>query len=249
MALRHCIFCRSTGNLTREHVFPGWLQRRVRPLDATQKNPIYRGTHLSSLGMRKSVRQAGANSHTYSAVCAECNNGWMSELEQQFAVLLDRMILKLDPLTFSKKESRTIALWVTKTCILMHKSSNYRKIIPEKISNLIGKGASIPKNIYIFGGTVIDSGSLYSIQTNFRLVFAKQDRLSKIDLFNNNIVIAIKIQNIFLGFAWHDYENNSCIFQSDEKTCVFYPHPVRNKQNLPITELYDAPNGVYLKFR
>src|ERR1035441_8035855 len=71
---RSCVFCRSTSNLTREHVLPDWLKDIG--LDGApsmhQSGPLNRvPRQWSSTPFNTKVRM----------VCTTCNSDWLSELE------------------------------------------------------------------------------------------------------------------------------------------------------------------------
>ena len=87
---------------------------------------------LSAIGMPLSERTASGNSQMLGAVCGTCNNGWMSRLESAFGDLLPRLRADMSPGHFSKEERRIIALWIVKTGIIVHYSSNYRTILPAR---------------------------------------------------------------------------------------------------------------------
>ena len=77
-----CIFCGNVGNLTKQHVFPDWLNaynpekvthHAVRTGRFSARNdPLIPGLRQGSLGVQKKRK-----------VCATCNNGWISRIENK----------------------------------------------------------------------------------------------------------------------------------------------------------------------
>jgi hypothetical protein len=137
---RSCIFCDAPGPLTNEHVIPDWLQRYI----GGSETSTVRGAHLSSIGTLLSERKGSGNTHKLGTVCGTCNNGWMSDLETAFSQLLPRLEADMSPKRFSVAERRIIALWIVKTGIIVHYSSNYRIILPASVRARSGKTRLYP---------------------------------------------------------------------------------------------------------
>jgi hypothetical protein len=110
------VFCGRTGALTREHIFPHWIEpyipgeggfTNVRAM-ATDREILEQDSWPSSrLDLR--VR----------AVCASCNNGWMSRLEGAVQPILKPILLGESP-TVSGADRKTLARWAVKTGIVMN---------------------------------------------------------------------------------------------------------------------------------
>jgi hypothetical protein len=111
---KKCIFCqRNDQKITREHVFPNWLSR------------LY--------GDKVKSRNVGTNAdgtivydyfstvfqQTMNVVCADCNHGWMSDIENQAKPILIKM-LKNKSLTLDKKKQQIIATWAMKTILVLN---------------------------------------------------------------------------------------------------------------------------------
>src|SRR5437016_2659771 len=83
---RTCAYCGAVGDLTREHVIPGFIQDRERELSSWPQN-----TNISDRG---SVKIVGTEL-TIADVCAACNNGWLSELDDYGSKLYDRYFINI----------------------------------------------------------------------------------------------------------------------------------------------------------
>ncbi len=76
---RACVFCRRTGYISAEHVFPQWSREYLREAEGE-------GTHTRKI--LHTDGQISETSHkgdpatiTVKTVCQTCNNGWTSRLE------------------------------------------------------------------------------------------------------------------------------------------------------------------------
>ena len=90
---RTCIFCENEGNLSKEHLWPDWLSKMyIRKGD--EKHNFGSQTYLDKKMINDGVYQRPG--HLFSlknrVVCQTCNNGWMSEVENETKPILIRMI-------------------------------------------------------------------------------------------------------------------------------------------------------------
>ena len=104
-----CPFCGSVSKLTAEHVFGDWLSRIGLPREpmAHGAGPLNRV--MRELGVRPPFLQTVG-------VCATCNNGWMSQLEQVAQRVLTPFILGR-PGQIELEDAAAIAAWVQKTTL------------------------------------------------------------------------------------------------------------------------------------
>lgn len=102
-----CLLCGGKGPLTKEHVIPGWLNAA---LDV--QGPLRLWVNDQEL------RQAREFDIQIRAVCAACNQGWLSSLEVAFAGLMTPA-LRGSPVTLAKAEQTIVAMWGLKTWLLM----------------------------------------------------------------------------------------------------------------------------------
>jgi hypothetical protein len=110
-----CILCGSTGDMSAEHVIPDW----TRPF---LSSPGGKGTHqrtvLSAGGqIEETSYRTGPAATTIKSVCAPCNNGWMSRLEEHTKPLLVPM-LEGRRRVYTEREQATVATWAVKTSLV-----------------------------------------------------------------------------------------------------------------------------------
>lgn len=105
---RVCVFC-GGGKLTIEDAFPKWIPRRlgVTGPATTSKagTPLWHGKVLKVL-----IR----------AVCEDCNNGWMSRLENDVSRLIgDSMRNAPAPFALTDPQRETVGAWAVKTALML----------------------------------------------------------------------------------------------------------------------------------
>lgn len=108
---RTCVFCGNSNGLTGEHVFGDWLTKIGLNLDPVMHvaGPLNRITR--ELGVRPPFRQTVRN------VCGNCNNGWMSNLENVAHRVLMPLILGKSSL-IEPSDFGAIATWLQKTALI-----------------------------------------------------------------------------------------------------------------------------------
>lgn len=107
-AVKTCVFCGASGQLTREHVLGDWLSRTGLDLSpvTTRVGPLNQIGR--SFGTTPPFRQ------TVKDVCSGCNGGWLSRLEDVARRVLTPL-LRGKPGTITHPDCRTLAAWVQKT--------------------------------------------------------------------------------------------------------------------------------------
>jgi hypothetical protein len=104
-ARRQCIFCLNQAN-TKEHVWPKWVLAVV-----DQDRPL-----RFELGSDPEFLFSGE--FKIGCVCGDCNNGWMSRLEDEVKPCLEPMLHgSITPLTRSVQEK--LSLWAVKIAMVM----------------------------------------------------------------------------------------------------------------------------------
>jgi hypothetical protein len=108
-----CIFCGRTP-VTREHLWPDWLQR---DLEIREPFEIRIEQEHDGVETRDIRFEAPPFNQTVRAVCAECNNGWMSEMEAAAKPILWPLI-HAEGRRLDAAEQRVLARWaLLKACV------------------------------------------------------------------------------------------------------------------------------------
>jgi hypothetical protein len=104
-----CAFCRSDAPLTKEHLWPDWVSNVVViPGDVTHRQ------RFVTAGENPTIREYSRPPWRVKvgAVCAECNNGWMSRLESEAKRHAESILLGRAGTTH-RAAQMTLAMWAT----------------------------------------------------------------------------------------------------------------------------------------
>jgi hypothetical protein len=120
-----CMFCGNTSEtLTKEHVFADWISE----LFCREPNGTY------ELIRRDGTVKSFSNTlfqHTVRAVCASCNNGWLSDLEATVKPVLGPMILNGAGTELPPKLQAALATWAVKTQLVMDRLHSKDRVMPD----------------------------------------------------------------------------------------------------------------------
>lgn len=114
-----CLFCggREATPLTNEHVNPQWL---LEHLGLPSDDKMLQGVVSTETGMLVGrPRVHSSHSFVQGRVCAGCNGGWMSRLENAVRPLLVSLIDRTKPIeSLSVPEAALVSKWVGKTAYM-----------------------------------------------------------------------------------------------------------------------------------
>jgi hypothetical protein len=107
-----CAFCPSTAKLTLEHITSEWM------------NDLFPGENIHLREARGQVTQWKTRDEIdwkARVVCGDCNNGWMSDLENDHAkpVLTPLITGDATRMEITQQVARSIALWIFKTAVVL----------------------------------------------------------------------------------------------------------------------------------
>jgi hypothetical protein len=151
-----CAFCGASPT-TSEHIFPRWLERYLPP-DRRQQREVAR---YGEGGFDIQHPVIGLD-FRLNRVCAACNHGWLSELEQESIPVLDPLIRGLELILLSPREQRQIALWAVKTA-MMTDLTQAEPILDYGMRSRLRTHRAIPGGTRVWLGAC---GELYPIVTN-----------------------------------------------------------------------------------
>jgi hypothetical protein len=114
---RTCIFC-GESPVTAEHVWPQWARRHL-VLNEPQRHE--RTVQAAGEPQSRHVFSLPPFEVTVRAVCAACNSGWMSRLEQRAKPLLTELLAGRE-LQLSRTEQQLLATWGLKTVFMLDAS-------------------------------------------------------------------------------------------------------------------------------
>ncbi|MBX9469440.1 MAG: hypothetical protein KL839_16980 [Rhizobium sp.] len=240
---RDCIFCGAVGGLSREHVLPKWLQLNVGgSLEGT-----FTGIRSSFIGERLDERKFSGGNFTLKRICTNCNNGWMSQLEDRFALVLPKLESFMRPSQLSKTERHTVSMWIVKTGIVAHLSANYRRILPESFPAKLQCGRVIPRGVKVFCGTTEPEKRIIWAQGNVVANTVRKADIETFDAYKDTFVFFIAIRGAVIGFAWHGLDNAA--YKLD--VCVpglhqVYPRPISPPRKHVLEHVHMAAMSIRL---
>lgn len=137
---KRCIFCQEKSKLTREDFFPKWF-RELYPAPPESQNSRLNsevswyerdeitGELIHVIASGKLARPGDLADQTLRVVCAKCNNGWMSRLQQAAKPHLIPYI-EGDWRPFSTATREVISSWATMFAMVVKFADEPRAVVP-----------------------------------------------------------------------------------------------------------------------
>jgi hypothetical protein len=147
----NCIFCGVTltesrlnrpDSRTREHVYAKWFRgvvvnNKIKMFSSDGKtDTFHEQTELEDFWNR--------------SVCGNCNNGWMSVLEQTVSPVFEKLTNGVDLNLLTPGEIETLARWAGKTAIVLGYLMPYAAIVPEFIRRTFVPGKAGRPCMHLF---------------------------------------------------------------------------------------------------
>jgi hypothetical protein len=151
----NCIFCgillkpSRTGkpdSRTDEHVYARWYRDNV----VNQKIKMFTSDGIMATMHRQPSLEAFVNS----AVCRECNGGWMSMLEAQVDPVFETLTNGTDISLLTPEEVETLARWTGKTAIVLGYVTPIPAIVPEFIRRTFLPQSTTAPHMRLFYGFI-----------------------------------------------------------------------------------------------
>jgi hypothetical protein len=141
-----CPFCGNTGPMTDEHIWPIWLSKELRRLGAT-------------FVALQGTKSAPASIDVTVGVCRQCNNDWLSTLENDVATIA-RPMLRGHRVRLHTNEQGRLATWATKTAYLLDRTSS--PIVPRGFPMELAIRREPPSNTCVFLAAYDGSRAAYA---------------------------------------------------------------------------------------
>jgi len=220
-------------------VWPQWLQAEL----GVRAN-VAAWVHRSISGGAVSRRIQNTASILLGSVCAECNNGWMSELESRAAPVIRKLLAAPAEATLAIDEASALALWAFKTAIVLNASSNYRRIVPDDHFRFLYMQQAIPPLVVVDSARFETNRRLTSLQSQHFIGVVEGDSNQALDQIRNssyNIVLAVGclgLRVVHFPLRGHHLVSD---FEQKKRTRRLWPvsEPVAFDVNAPFGELMD----------
>ncbi len=131
-----CPFCSTTTGLSNEHVWPKWVSKELRFLGR-------------SLAPRQGRRPTKHQIEVTVPVCTNCNNDWMSVLENDAAAIM-RPMFRGYRVQLGLGEQAVLATWATKTAFMVDRVKN--GVVPRGFGIDLAMTRRPPDNSRVFIG-------------------------------------------------------------------------------------------------
>lgn len=170
MPHKSCLFCQSPlVSRSKEHVLPQWL---LDHLDI--KDEEVTPTHFTADGNVVSTRRHRLSNLVEGSICATCNNGWMSRLENDAKrILIPLMAGEREVVQLSREERLLLAQWTCKTTYVLNSSSNFVSNVPVDHFKFLHENVnSLPQGVVVVAQQNHGTTRFYWLQHQF---FMKSD--------------------------------------------------------------------------
>lgn len=179
-----CAFCAATANITGEHVWPAWLSKLL-------PKTRYRNERVD--GEAKTIWTTTRIDQTANVVCKNCNETWMSDLENRAKSLLADVVVNGKQTPFGPEDLKFLSAYAFKAAVI----ANYQtlNLVPEPISTRAQRerfraSLAIPPDIRIWISS-FQGHARYSGRSNPRYAKSTNDPapLNDLDIFTHTYVI------------------------------------------------------------
>jgi hypothetical protein len=227
---RQCLFC--GGDLTkigraREHIIPVWLQEEWGLSDQ-----VVAPTHFDKNGSVVSERLHTVSGLLAGRVCAPCNNGWMSRLENSARpLILDIAEGRRRIFSLKDNEALLLARWTAKTCYALNAGTNYRRFVPmEHPHTLVSEDYRLPGGVFVVGHAFGGGRDFSWAQTaSWELLILQGDEAAiSQQMSSEGYKIALRLGGLFLMTLYVPTPDSRVVLEL-RKHVPLYPrwsHPV-----------------------
>ncbi|QPB82917.1 hypothetical protein CWC22_007915 [Pseudoalteromonas rubra] len=150
MSQRFCIFCGQSG-LTKEHFWPSWLGKQVGKNEAAKyiEGAVQATPKLDDAEESINTRSGDVSTKKFRVVCATCNNGWMSALEEKVKPILQNACTPCD-MKLDKLQLQQFSKWITMKTMLAEYTKLGTNSIPKEDLQRFFEKQTIPEYFKIY---------------------------------------------------------------------------------------------------
>lgn len=127
---------------TKEHVYARWFRDYV----VNDKIKMFTSDGITATFHEQKRLEKFWNR----SVCAKCNNGWMSLLEEQVDPIITKLTTSTDLNLLSREEVEALARWTSKTAIVLGYLTPVPTVAPEFIRRSFLPDSVIPPHMRLF---------------------------------------------------------------------------------------------------
>ena len=148
---KKCIFCGKTG-LSQEHFWSDWLGKFL-PTPSSNEST----EHLSTFTQidklveppKIKTRQGSTYTKKIRVVCVDCNNGWMSEIENATKPILEKLTVSQIHIV-EPKDLKKLCKWIALKVMVAEHNQREDAVTPFEDRNKFKNNLEIPNNFRIW---------------------------------------------------------------------------------------------------
>lgn len=236
-----CIFCNGIKKKSKEHIWPEWMHELLPKLgDGNNVSKVDTFRWKKQIDAKSSKRQGHLSTKKLRVVCCDCNNGWMSVLENEAKPILTK-ILKNENFTICNKKQNTLVAWITLKSIVGEHDEDNTQVTPPADRNLFLTTRKTPEYYAIYIGRHSERSDTAWLRTSLTLArsqFGPNPPLG--DLKRNTQSIAFICGSLFVYvLAIRENEITASEFLNLPKLTRIFPYHSSNI-NWPPKQTLDA---------
>lgn len=147
----YCIFCQGSKPLSLQHVWPDWMKAIFPRAGAKTIFASVDNRLVGAASLREKRRDGHLLTTKFRKVCVECNNGWISALENQVRPSLTKLILG-KAVALTADELTRISTWAAIVTIMAEYTQVELRGIPPEDAHSIYAYRKPPTNWKIYLG-------------------------------------------------------------------------------------------------
>ncbi len=150
MTQRTCIFCEGKG-LSKEHFWPDWISNHIFKSDTDKHTAeVYSGEVKSKPELEKKTERSGnLITKKFRVVCVECNNGWMSQLEESIKPFILSVIQNKE-MTLNCEQVAMLARWVAMKVLVAEQDHDGTQATPADDRRIFYENSKIPSYFRVY---------------------------------------------------------------------------------------------------
>jgi hypothetical protein len=147
---KHCFFCENPivgKSRAKEDIVPKWIQKHKEIYHETITQYLWDKDRSKTF-----LRKHNLGSLLAGDVCSDCNNGWMSQLENDCIPIL-KALWRKDILLNALHSAERVRLsaWVAKTTYALLSASHYSAVVPRTHVRHLHQFKEVHSDVFVFG--------------------------------------------------------------------------------------------------
>ncbi|WP_114743524.1 hypothetical protein [Vibrio cholerae] len=225
MVQKECIFCGNQGKMSKEHLWPNWLNNLSEKDENAkyQEGAAYGIANNESNQFKMNVRSGDVMTKKYRVVCRTCNSGWMSSIEESVKPILLGAFGDCDKF-LTNKELKELSTWLVMKNMVAEQTDNESVVTSKEECHLFESNRVFPKYYKVYAARhSLDTTALYSRETAF--LKTHPDAPNEIDGLRRNTQVTTLVVGkvVFFIICCKEPSFNVCHDFKLNRLTRFYP--------------------------